>query len=30
MIDHNATVITRALGGSAPETGFYGKLGRES
>lgn len=26
MIDHNATVITRALGGVAPERGFQGKL----
>ncbi|WP_428388240.1 metal ABC transporter solute-binding protein, Zn/Mn family [Mucisphaera sp.] len=26
MIDHNVTTITRALGGSAPETGFQGKL----
>jgi len=26
MIDHNATVITRALGGQAPETGMQGKL----
>ncbi len=26
MIDHNATVITRALGGSAPKTGLNGKL----
>lgn len=26
MIDHNATVITRALGGEAPEKGMNGKL----
>ncbi|MDX1682600.1 MAG: zinc ABC transporter substrate-binding protein, partial [Phycisphaeraceae bacterium] len=26
MIDHNATVITRALGGQAPEKGLNGKL----
>lgn len=26
MIDHNATQITRALGGSAPEKGFRGQL----
>lgn len=26
MIDHNVTVITRALGGNAPEEGFQGKL----
>ncbi|MCB1205855.1 MAG: zinc ABC transporter substrate-binding protein [Verrucomicrobiae bacterium] len=26
MIDHNITLITRALGGSAPENGFQGKL----
>jgi manganese/zinc/iron transport system substrate-binding protein len=26
MIDHNATLITRALGGDAPEGGFQGKL----
>lgn len=26
MIDHNATTIARALGGSAPERGFTGKL----
>lgn len=26
MIDHNVTVITRALGGQAPETGMQGKL----
>jgi manganese/zinc/iron transport system substrate-binding protein len=30
MIDHNATVITRALGGTAPEGGFFGKLGMGS
>lgn len=28
MIDHNATVIARALGGQAPETGMHGKLSR--
>ncbi len=27
MIDHNATVIARALGGEAPEAGMSGKLG---
>jgi manganese/zinc/iron transport system substrate-binding protein len=27
MIDHNVTVIVRALGGQAPEKGFQGKLG---
>ncbi|WP_121629211.1 metal ABC transporter solute-binding protein, Zn/Mn family [Tropicibacter alexandrii] len=27
MIDHNVTTITRALGGEAPETGLFGKLG---
>ena len=27
MIDHNATLITRALGGDAPEKGMNGKLG---
>jgi manganese/zinc/iron transport system substrate-binding protein len=27
MIDHNVTVITRALGGQAPKTGMQGKLG---
>jgi len=27
MIDHNVTVITRALGGDAPEKGLHGKLG---
>ena len=26
MIDHNVTLITRALGGEAPEAGFQGKL----
>ena len=26
MIDHNATVIARALGGEAPERGLNGKL----
>ena len=26
MIDHNVTVIARALGGHAPETGMQGKL----
>ena len=26
MIDHNATTITRALGGIAPERGLNGKL----
>jgi manganese/zinc/iron transport system substrate-binding protein len=26
MIDHNATVIARALGGEAPEKGLHGKL----
>ncbi len=26
MIDHNVTLITRALGGNAPEEGFQGKL----
>ena len=26
MIDHNVTIITRALGGQAPETGMQGKL----
>jgi manganese/zinc/iron transport system substrate-binding protein len=30
MIDHNATVITRALGGAAPEKGMAGKLGANS
>ncbi len=27
MIDHNATIITRALGGEAPERGMNGRLG---
>jgi manganese/zinc/iron transport system substrate-binding protein len=27
MIDHNATIIARALGGAAPERGFQGLLG---
>ena len=26
MLDHNITVVTRALGGDAPERGFQGKL----
>jgi len=26
MIDHNATIITRALGGEAPEKGNWGRL----
>ena len=26
MMDHNATIIARALGGEAPETGKHGKL----
>ena len=26
MLDHNITIVTRALGGEAPETGFQGKL----
>lgn len=30
MIDHNITQITRALGGQAPERGFFGTLGIES
>lgn len=30
MIDHNATTITRALGGEAPERGMNGKLGSGS
>lgn len=30
MIDHNATVITRALGGQAPARGLNGKLGNGS
>lgn len=29
MLDHNATTIARALGGSAPKGGFAGKLGVE-
>jgi manganese/zinc/iron transport system substrate-binding protein len=29
MIDHNVTVITRALGGNAPEKGMQGKLGKD-
>lgn len=29
MVDHNATTITRALGGEAPERGFQGKLSPE-
>ena len=28
MIDHNATLITRALGGKAPENGLHGNLRR--
>lgn len=28
MIDHNVTVVTRALGGSAPEKGLHAKLSR--
>jgi manganese/zinc/iron transport system substrate-binding protein len=28
MIDHNATIIARALGGEAPQRGFQGKLGK--
>ncbi len=28
MLDHNFTIVTRALGGSAPEMGFQGKLGQ--
>jgi len=27
MIDHNVTTITRALGGQAPEAGYFGRLG---
>ena len=27
MLDHNSTLITRALGGSAPELGLHGRLG---
>jgi len=30
MIDHNATLITRALGGTAPELGLNGRLGAGS
>ncbi len=30
MIDHNVTLITRALGGTAPERGMLGKLGEAS
>ncbi len=30
MLDHNITTITRALGGSAPQDGFQGKLSGES
>ena len=30
MIDHNVTLITRALGGDAPEGGFKGKLAAAS
>ena len=26
MIDHNVTIITRALGGQAPQKGMQGKL----
>jgi manganese/zinc/iron transport system substrate-binding protein len=29
MIDHNVTVITRALGGNAPAAGMQGKLNPE-
>lgn len=29
MIDHNVTVLARALGGDAPETGFQGELGTD-
>ena len=28
MIDHNVTVITRALGGTAPEVGLHARLGQ--
>ena len=28
MIDHNVTVITRALGGTAPEGGMQSRLGQ--
>lgn len=30
MLDHNATVIARALGGQAPERGFQGRLGGDA
>ncbi|MEM1156814.1 MAG: zinc ABC transporter substrate-binding protein [Verrucomicrobiota bacterium] len=30
MVDHNATTITNALGGEAPEGGFQGKLTKEA
>lgn len=30
MLDHNATVIARALGGNAPARGFQGKLSEEA
>ncbi|MEO9594619.1 metal ABC transporter solute-binding protein, Zn/Mn family [Rhodopirellula bahusiensis] len=30
MIDHNVTLITRALGGDAPENGLRGKLGMDA
>jgi manganese/zinc/iron transport system substrate-binding protein len=30
MIDHNATVIARALGGDAPSGGMNGKLSDEA
>jgi len=26
MLDHNFTIVTRALGGTAPEKGMQGKL----
>lgn len=29
MLDHNATSIARALGGTVPDTGFTGQLGRK-
>ena len=29
MIDHNVTLITRSLGGEAPERGFQGRLGKK-
>jgi manganese/zinc/iron transport system substrate-binding protein len=29
MIDHNATTITRALGGKAPEGGMNGRLAKD-